>query len=105
VLQALLFGHAFWDTDLSRFVSVESPGFPGLWPQCEIGVIPWGLSAVAEEWQSLDALTALCTVPNEEIPETRLEQASAMFVRRKSALLDRLLSFDVWLAERPPAGH
>ena len=130
MLQALLFRHAFWDMDLSRFVPVHPSGLPGWWPQGEIGVILWGLSAVAQGWQSLAALTALCTVPDEAIPETRLRPAAAMFAWRilwplrwfglleyrrmedsfqvgwrKSALFDRFLSFDVRLPERPPPGH
>ena len=48
MLQALLFRHAFWDMDLSRFVRVHPRGLPGWWPQGEIGVILWGLSTVAQ---------------------------------------------------------
>ena len=81
-LQALLFRHAFWDMDLSRFVRVDPRGLPGWWPQGEIGVILWGLSAVAEDWQNAAALTALCTIPDDEIPETRRMLASTMFVWR-----------------------
>ena len=78
-LQALLFRHAFWDMDLSRFVRVHPRGLPGWWPQGEIGVILWGLSAVAEDWQNAAALTALCTIPDDELPETRRGPASTMF--------------------------
>ena len=81
-LQALLFRHAFWDMDLSRFVPVHPRGLPGWWPQGEIGVILWGLSAVAEDWQNTAALTALCTIPDDELPETRRGPASTMFVWR-----------------------
>ena len=57
-LQALLFRHAFWHLDLSRFLPVYFPGeLPAWWPQGQIGVILWGLSAVAEDWQGADTLT------------------------------------------------
>ena len=42
-------------------------GLPGWWPQGEIGVILWGLSAMVEDWQNAAALTALCTIPNDAI--------------------------------------
>ena len=123
-LQALLFRHAFWDMDLSRFVRVHPRGLPGWWPQGEIGAILWGLSAVAEDWQNAGTLTALCTIPDDELPETRRGAASTMFVWRilwplrwfglieyrgpeeardvewrKSVLFDRFLSFDVRLSD------
>ena len=129
-LQALLFRHAFWDMDLSRFVRVHPRGLPGWWPQGEIGVILWGLSAVAEDWQNAGALTALCTIPDDELPETRRGAASTMFVWRilwplrwfglleyrgpeeardvawrKSVLFDRFLSFDVRLSDNRGSSH
>ena len=129
-LQALLFRHAFWDTDLSRFVRVHPRGLPRWWPQGEIGVILWALSAVAEDWQNAGALTALCTIPDDELPETRRGAASTMFVWRilwpvrwfglleyrgpeetrdvawrKSVLFDRFLSFDVGLSDNRGSSH
>ena len=129
-LQALLFRHAFWDMDLSRFVRVHPRGLPRWWPQGEIGVILWGLSAVAEDWQNAGALTALCTIPDDELPETRRGAASTMFVWRilwplrwfglleyrgpeetrdvawrKSVLFDRFLSFDVRLSDNRGSSH
>ena len=129
-LQALLLRHAFWDMDLSRFVHVHSGGLPGWWPQGEIGVILWGLSAVAEDWQNAATLTALSTIPDDAISETRRRPASTMFVWRilwplrwfglleyrgleetfdvawrKSVLFDRFLSFDVRLSDSGGAGH
>ena len=68
--------------DLSRFVRVHPRGLPRWWPQGEIGVILWGLSAVAKDWQNAAALTALCTIPDDELPETRRGAASTMFVWR-----------------------
>ena len=129
-LQALLFRHAFWDMDLSRFVRVDPRGLPGWWPQGEIGVILWGLSAVAEDWQNAAALTALCTIPDDELPETCRGPAPSMFVWRilrplhwfglleyrgheetrdvawlKSVLFDRFLSFEVRLSDKRGSSH
>ena len=129
-LQALLFRHASWDMDLSRFVRVHPRGLPGWWPQGEIGVILWALSAVAEDWQNAGALTALCTIPDDELPVTRRGAASTMFVWRilwplrwfglfeyrgpeetrdvawrKSVLFDRFLSFDVRLSDNRGSSH
>ena len=84
-LQALLFRHAFWDMALSRFVHVHPSGLPGWWPQGEIGVILWGLSAVAEDWQNEAALTALCSIPDDAIPETRRRPASTLYPLDKRA--------------------
>ena len=130
-LQALLFRHAFWQLDLSEFLPVYSPRkLPGWWPQGQFGVILWGLSTVAEDWQSADTLTALCTGADEAVPELALNWASMMFawrvlwplrwfglveVRgpeeifevawRKSALFDRFLSFDVAVQDNRGTGH
>ena len=130
MLQAILFRHAFWDMDLSRFVRVHPRGLPGWWPQGEIGVILWGLSAMAEDWQNAATLAALCSIPDDEMPETRGWSASTMFVWRilwplrwfglleyrgpeetldvawrKSVLFDRFLSFDVRLSDTRAEGH
>ena len=130
-LQARLFHHAFWRVDLSRFLPVYFPGkLPGRWPQGDIGVILWGLSAVAQRWQSTATLTALCAVGEASQPRSNL--ASTMFAWRvlwplrwfgllesrgrdgmfdvgwrKSALFDRFLSFDVAVKDdhRAGSGH
>ena len=85
---------------------------------------------MAEDWQNAAALTALCTIPDDEIPETRRMLASTMFVWRilwplrwfgllesrgpeetwdvawrKSGLFDRFLSFDVRLSDNRGSGH
>ena len=131
-LQARLFRQAFWRTDLSQFVRGGEPrGLPGSWPQGDIGVILWSLSAVADEWQRNDTLTALCTDLDDTVPTAPWNPAATMFawriVRplwwfgliersptehpteaprwRKSALFDRFLSFDVRLADGATAGH
>ena len=107
------------------------PGkLPGGWPQGQIGVILWGLSAVAEDWQDTDTLTALCAVGDETTPELELKRATTMFVWRvlcplrwfgllecrqqensfdvvwrKRALFDRFLSFAVRVQDRRCSGH
>ena len=116
--------------DLSRFVCAGPRGLPGWWPQGQIGVILWGLSAVAEDWQNAAVLTALCTIPDDELSETCREPATSMFVWRilwplhwfglleyrgpeetwdvtwrKSVLFDRFLSFDVRLSDNRGSSH
>ena len=130
-LQALLFRHAFWGLDLSRFLPLYFPRkLPGRWPQGQIGVILWGLSAVAEDWQGADTLTALCATTGDPSPVAPLHWASTMFVWRvlwplrwfgllevrgpqetfdvawrKSAVFDRFLSFDVGVRDNRGTGH
>ena len=120
-LQALLFRQAFWHRDLSKFVSDRPRNLPGWWPQGDIGVILWSISAVAADWQNAATLTALCTVPEDTMPTAaHWDPAATMFVRhildplrwfglveyrgpevsfdvrwRKTALFDRFLSFDM----------
>ena len=130
-LQALLFRQAFWHTDLSEHIKGAPRRLPGWWPQGDIGVVLWSLSAVAEEWQGTDGLTALCTVPDDRMPHAPWNPAATMFAWRvlrplwwfgliersepehpfepprwrKTALFDRFLSFDVRLADGAAAGH
>jgi hypothetical protein len=58
-LLAILFHLAFWHMDLSYF----GRGLLGSWPQQDAGVVLWSLSVCADEWQSPDKLTRLCTIP------------------------------------------
>ena len=130
-LQALLFRQAFWHNDLSQFVSGRPRKLPGWWPQGDIGAVLWSLSAVGGEWQNGATLTALCTVPDDEMPTAaHWNPAATMFVRhivdplrwfglveyrgpevsfdvrwRKSALFDRFLSFDVRFTDSLAKGH
>ena len=67
-LQALLFRQAFWHRDLSKFVSGRPRNLPGWWPQGDIGVVLWSISAEAADWQNGATLTALCTVPDDTMP-------------------------------------
>ena len=76
-LQARLFRQAIWRTDLSEFVRrCEPRGLPRSWPQGDVGVILWSLSAVvAGEWQRSDTLAALCTVPDDRFVRDALTKA------------------------------
>ena len=131
-LQALLFRHAFWHMDMSRFVSGLPRGLPGRWPQGDdIGQLLWCLSAVGSDWHSADTLAALCAVPDDTLPTAHWNPAAWMFAGRilgplrwfglvewrepqeifearcwrKTALFDRFVSFDVRLTDARPAGH
>ena len=129
-LQALLFRHLFWRADLSDFVETFPRGLPGRWPQDDIGVILWGLSNVAGEWQSVDTLRTLCTVRDEAVATMHWNTEGTMFAGRvlgplrwfglleyhghldraevgwrKAALFDRFLSFDIRLADGRAGGH
>jgi hypothetical protein len=58
-LQALLFHVAFWHLNLGYF-----DRYPiDTWPQNEIGVVLWSLSASAHGWLPRETLTRLCTTP------------------------------------------
>jgi hypothetical protein len=58
-LLAILFHLAFWHMDLSYF----GRGLLGYWLQEDAGVVLWSLSVCADEWQSAEKLTRLCTIP------------------------------------------
>ena len=129
-LQALLFRHLFWRAELSEFVETFPRGLPARWPQDDIGVILWGLSNVAGEWQSVDTLRALTAVRDDAVAKLHWNAEGSMFVGRvlgplrwfglleyrgppetaevgwrKTALFDRFLSFDVRLARDRGPGH
>ena len=58
-LQALLFHVAFWRLNLGYFdrYAVHT------WPQDEVGVVLWSLSASAHDWLPRETLTRLCARP------------------------------------------
>jgi hypothetical protein len=62
-LLAILFHLAFWHMDLGYFAR----GLLGSWPQADAGVVLWSLSVGADEWQSPEKLTRLCTIPEPTI--------------------------------------
>src|SRR6185369_2907713 len=58
-LLAILFHLAFWHMDLGYF----GRGLLESWPQADAGVVLWSLSVCANDWQSAEKLTRLCTIP------------------------------------------
>jgi hypothetical protein len=122
-LQALLFHMTFWQIDLSYL----GRGLFDGWPQRDIGIVLWSLSVAANEWQSRERLTRLCTIPIDGVLDDGWDRASyameAIILRpllwfgllehrteanpeerhseqhfyRKAPLFDRFLSFDVRL--------
>jgi hypothetical protein len=120
-LHALLFHIAFWRLNLAYF-----DGYPlQSWPQSQIGMILWSLSASAHDWLPPETLTRLCTSPVIGVLESKWDFGSgAMELRilrplvwfgllesqregrsptalidehlyRKAPLFDRFLKFDV----------
>ena len=129
-LQAVLFRQLYWHANLSQFVETFPRGLPGRWPQDDIGVILWGLSNVAGEWQSADTLRTLTAVRDDSVAGLHWNAEGTMFAgrvlgllrwfglleyrgppetaevgSRKTALFDRFLSFDVRLSQERGTGH
>ena len=120
-LPAILFHLALWHMDLGYF----GRGLLGSWPQSDIGIVLWSLSISAGDWQSIEKLTRLCTIPEPAMfsgtwdrttyaMEARilrpllwfglLEHRSEKIAEsrfdehhfyRKAALFDQMLTFDV----------
>jgi hypothetical protein len=120
-LLAILFHLAFWHLDLGYF----GRGLLGSWPQADAGVVLWSLSVCANDWQTNEQLTRLCTIPEpamlsgtwDRTPhamEARILRPLLWFglvdyrsedtpdnrfttrhYYRKAVMFDRLLSFDV----------
>jgi hypothetical protein len=115
-----MFETAFWRVNLAYFdrLPVEH------WPQTHIGVVLWSLSVAAHDWTKPEALLATCTMPElgtgagSEISSyamiTRVLRPLTWFglmeckpadfpkvasgrlrLYRKTALFDRILSFEV----------
>jgi len=100
-------------------------GLLGSWPQADIGIALWSLSVSAGEWQTSEKLTRLCSIPEPAILSGTWDRSAyameAKILRpllwfglleyrsekmpnslfgtlhyyRKTALLDRLLTFEV----------
>ena len=120
-LQALLFHATMWHVDLSDF----GRGQHGRWPQGDAGVVLWSLSVAANDWQSPERLTRMCTIPINSVLAAEWDSSSMMMEARilrtlhwfglldykqkeieggpfterrfyrKTKLFDRFLSFDV----------
>ena len=126
-LQALLFAAAFWCHDVSRFVHERPRRLPAPWPWREdYGALSWRLSTVGGDWHDAETLATLRAVRDgNTVKAKRTGSAFAVRVLRpllwfglvefsdpegqrevrrwpKTALFDRLLSFDVGLAEDSP---
>jgi hypothetical protein len=127
-LQALLFHIALWHLNLGYFDRnpIDS------WPQNDVGVVLWSLSASANHWLDRETLTRLCTIPVIGVLESTWDLgSSAMEARilrplmwfglleyrsvtgpgrvdrhlyRKTSLFDRFVKFDVQI-ERPATRH
>src|SRR5262245_17093998 len=131
-LLAILFHLAFWHMDLSYF----GRGLLGSWPQADAGVVLWSLSVCeANDWQSAEKLTRLCTIPEpvkfSEMWDRTPYAMEAKILRpllwfgllehrsekipsgrfgehhfyRKAELFDRLLAFDVQVGLSEGARH
>jgi hypothetical protein len=70
-LQALLFHVAFWHNKLAYFDRrpIDS------WPQSDVGVVLWSLSASANDWLPRETLTRLCTIPVNGVLEGAVRQS------------------------------
>jgi len=127
-LQALLFRIALWHLNLGYFDRNPLDS----WPQNDVGVVLWSLSASANDWLRPDKLTRLCTVPRIGAIDSRWDLGSfAMESRilkpllwfglldsrwegkagigeprlyRKTPLFDRFLKFNVQV-EGPTTRH
>lgn len=58
-LQAVLFHLALWRLELGYF----GRGLLYGWPQHDIGIVLWSLSIAANDWQPVERLTRMCTIP------------------------------------------
>lgn len=130
-LQAVLFHIALWHLDLGYL----GRGLHHGWPQHDAGIVLWSLSIAANDWQSRECLTRLCTIPVNGVLESQWDTGSyAMEARilrplhwfglleyreddiagsrfekrhlyRKTTLFDRFLSFDVTLETAGDSRH
>jgi len=84
-LQAVLFHVALWRTNLAYF-----DGYPIYsWPQGEVGIILWSLSASAHDWLPRETITRLCASPVIGVLESQWDVGS-------SAMEARILRPLVW---------
>lgn len=130
-VQAILFHTAFWHLNMGYL----GRGLHGNWPIHDAGVVLWCLSVGANDWQTREHLTRLCTVPIIGVLEATWDTGSmAMEARilrpllwfglleyrqaevdgkltesghmyRKTPLFDRCLAFDVTLEMEGGSRH
>jgi hypothetical protein len=84
-LQAILFHVAFWRMNLAYFDGYRLDS----WPQSDVGVILWSLSASAHDWLPRETLTRLCASPVIGVLESQWDFGS-------SAMEARILRPLVW---------
>jgi hypothetical protein len=127
-LHALLFHIALWHLNLGYFDRNPIDA----WPQSDVGIVLWSLSATANDWLDREKLTRMCTVPTVGVIASAWDLGSfAMEARvlrplmwfglleckpegatgfrgtrlyRKTPLFDRFIRFRVQL-ERPTIRH
>ena len=77
-LQANFFRNCFWQVSLSLFGEPEC----GHWPQPQIGLALWSLSATGDRWQDTETLMRLSVLPDEAVLRNPDWVAPALFVLR-----------------------
>jgi hypothetical protein len=94
-LQAILFHVALWRMNLAYF-----DGYPiDSWPQGEVGIILWSLSASAHDWLPRETLTRLCASPVIGVVESQWDLGSSAMEAR---ILRPLLWFGVLESRTEP---
>jgi len=76
VLQAVLFHIALWHLDLGYF----GPDLHHGWPQGDAGIVLWSLSVAANDWQTRERLTRLCTIPIDSVLDNRWDWDTASYM-------------------------
>ena len=71
-LQALLFHTVMWGIDLNYL----GRGLHEGWPQGDVGVLLWSLSVSANDWQSSQRLTRMCTIPINGVLEAQWDSGT-----------------------------
>ncbi len=71
-------------------------GLLGPWPQADIGIVLWSLSVSADDWQTSDKLTRMCTIP-EPATLTGTWDKSASALEAKTG---RCSGLDCWKPQR-----
>ena len=77
-LQANFFRNCFWQVSLSLFGEPEC----GYWPQPQIGLALWSLSATGDRWQDTETLMRLSVLPDEAVLRNPDWLAAGLFVLR-----------------------
>jgi hypothetical protein len=81
-VQAVLFHVTLWRLDLGYCAMDMHDG----WPQCDAGVVLWCLPVAANDWQSRERLTRLCTIPIDSVLNTKWNWDSAAYMMEAKIL-------------------